>query len=182
MQNIQKRNKLLFYKIIMLISMAVSVAFGVDACKRKTEETALSFETIEKAEWGIAELNKSHEPGMVIIARTDEINSLDGMASDESIKQLEALDYDQYFALAAFQGLKASTGYEIQANRIDRAGNTVNIYAQLVEPPSDITVGSLVTSPYILVKVKKTGNWGQDITFNLFSGKKLVASLSHMIP
>jgi hypothetical protein len=182
MQNDQKQNRPLFFNIVMIVCMAFSVAFGLSACKPKSQETALSFETIEKAEWGIAKLNESREPGMIIIARIDEINSLDGMTSGDSIKQLEALDYDQYFALAAFQGRKPGTAYDITVNRIDRIGNTVNIYAEFHEPKPNEASGALETSPYHLVKVQKNDSWNQGITFNLFSGQTLVASLTHTIP
>ena len=101
MQNNQKRNKLLYYKIIMLVSMAFSMAFGLGACKPKPEEIALPFETIEQQDLGsgTGKLYEPREPGMVIISRINEINTLDGMVSDESINQLQTLDYGQYFAL-----------------------------------------------------------------------------------
>ena len=188
MQNNQKRKKFLFYNSIMLVSLAFSLAFGLNACKPKSEpkseEIALPFETIEQdvyaGDTGI--LYDSHEPGMVIISRLEEIDNLDGMVNKAGLRQLQALDYSQYFSLAAFQGKKGSTGYDIQVNHIGRIGNTVNVYAQLHEPPPDKPVGAMETSPYHLVKVQKTGSWGQDITFNLFSGETLVASLSHTIP
>jgi hypothetical protein len=119
---------------------------------------------------------------MIIISRADEISSLDGTVTDGGIQQLEALNYERYFALAVFQGYKHSTGYGIQVKHIGRIGNTVNVDAQLVEPPPNIAVGAMDTSPYHVVKVLQTGGWDQDITFNLISGKKLVASVAHMIP
>jgi hypothetical protein len=180
MKNNRQRNGLLSYDILMLVCLA----FELTACKPKSGETALSFETIEQDVYAVdtGKLYDSHEPGMVIISRVEEIDNLDGMVSKAGLKQLQALDYNQYFTLAVFQGKKGSIGYDIQVNRIKRSGNTVNVYAQLNEPPPDIAVGATETSPYHVVKVLKAGSWGQDITFNLFSGDKLVASLVHMIP
>jgi hypothetical protein len=184
MQIDQKRNSTLFNKVIILVIMAFSVNFGLSACKPKAQVTALSFETIEQAEWaiGTGKLYEAYEPGMVIISRMDEITNMNGLVTDASIKQLEALDYDQYFALAAFQGWKPGTNYGIRVSRIGRSGNTVNVYAQLHDPKPDEPSGAMVTSPHHLLKVKKTGSWDQNITFNLFSGQKLVASLTHTIP
>jgi len=182
MQNNQKRNELLPYSIIVLACIAL-IAFGAAACQPKPGETALPFETIAQEEWGKA--NKPYEPrepGMVIISRAGEIINLDGMVSDESVRQLQTLDYGQYFAITVFQGRKGSTGYDIQVNRIGRSENIVNVYAQLDNPPPDIEAGAMETSPYHLVKVQKTGSWGQEITFNLFAGETLVASLVHTIP
>jgi hypothetical protein len=204
MQNNQKRNKLLFYNIIMVASMAFSLIFGLGACNPKMQETALPstiadgtalpsttvdgnalpFETIEQDAYAVDTgiLYDYHEPGMVIISRVEELDNLDGLVSTAGFRQLQALDYSQYFALAAFQGRKGSIGYDIQVNRISRLGNTVNVYAQLNAPPPDTAVGATVTSPYHVIKVQKSGSWNQDITFNLFSGNKLVASLTHTIP
>ena len=142
MQNNQKRNELLPYNIIVIFFLAFSAAFGLNACKPKPQEVTLPFETIEQNEWPPTGKNyESIEPGMIIISRVDEINSLDGMVTDDSIKQLEALNYDQYFALTVFQGYKHSTGYDIQVKYIGRIGKTVNVYAQLVEPPPNIGSG-----------------------------------------
>ena len=183
MQNKQKRNKLLFYNILMIVCLAFSMAFGLTACKLKTGETALSFETIEQRDYsGTGITYESTEPGIVIIFRIEDIDSLKGLVTDDSINQLQNLDYNQYFALAAFQGRKDSTDYSIEVNHVGRIGNSVNVYAQLHEPSPDIAVLAMETSPYHLVKIQKTGSWGQDITFNLFSGDKLVASLAYTIP
>jgi hypothetical protein len=186
MRDNQKRNRLLAYNIIIIVSIAFSVAFGLGACKPKTEETTLSFETIEQDVYavgpGTLTTYEPREPGMVVISRVGEMDNLDGLVSEEGMRQLQALDYSQYFALAAFQGQKGSIGYDIQVNRIGRLGDTVNVYAQLNEPSPDIAVGAMNTSPYHVVKVQKSGSWNQNITFNLFSGDKLVASLTHSIP
>ncbi len=144
----------------------------------------LSFETIEQdiycPESGV--LNESHEPGLIIVSQAEERDRLVNLINSGSMWQLRRLDYGQYFALAAFQGRKGSIGYEIQIDQISREGNTVNVYARLNEPEPNTNVGATVTSPYHVVKVQKTGEWDQEITFNLFSGNTLVASLVQAMP
>lgn len=159
------------------------IAFGLGACKTKPEETDLPFETFEQKEWaGTDKPYESREPGLIVISRLEEVDSLKGLVNDEAKSKLQALDYSRYFAVLVLQGWKPTTGYKANVKRITRIENTVNIYAQFLEPKPDEEKAPEVTSPYHLVQVQKSGKWGQDITFNLFAGETLVISLSHAIP
>lgn len=183
MQNKQKRKNLSFYNIILLVSTAFSVTFGLGACNPKPEEIALPFETFEQKEWaGTDKPYESREPNLIIVSRLEEVDNLNGLITDEAKAKLQAVDYSSYFALLVLQGWKPTTGYKASINRITRIENTVNIYAEFLEPEPDKAVSPAVTSPYQLVKVQKAGSWGQDVTFNLIVGEKSLVSLSHVIP
>ncbi len=178
---VEKRRWLL--GIFVLTGVILGMASGLGACKPKPTEVTLPFETIEQKEWaGTDKPYESREPTLIIVSRLEEVDNLNGLISDEAMIKLQALDYDEYFALVAFQGWKPSTGYSIQVNRISRLGNTVNIYTQLHEPTPDEAKADEVTSPYHLVQVQKSGSWGQVITFNLIGGETSIVSLFHTIP
>jgi hypothetical protein len=134
MQNDQEQNRSLRFNIVMLASLAFILIFGLVACNPATTPTftptkqatplptitmdgnALPFETIEQDVYAVdtGKLYESREPGIIIISHVEKIDNLVGLVSLEGIMQLRALDYSQYFALAAFQGRKGSLGYYIQ--------------------------------------------------------------------
>lgn len=183
MQNNQKGNNLSFYNIIMLVSMAFSVTFGLGACNPKPKEVTLPFETIEQTDWaGTEKPYESREPSMIIVSLPEEVDNLSGFISEESKAKLQALDYSSHFAILVLQGWKPTTGYKVNVVRVSRLKDIVNVYADFVEPKPNEEKGNLVTSPYHLIQIPKTERWGQDITFTLVVSETTVISLSHNIP
>jgi hypothetical protein len=178
---VENQNRLL--GIFVLAGVILGMAFGLGTCNTKPEETDLPFETIGQKEWvGTGKPYESREPNLIIISRLEEVDHLNGWITDEAKNKLLAVDYSGYFALLVLRGQEPTTGYKININHIARIENIVNIYAEFLEPEPDKATAQVITSPYHLVKVQKTGSWGQDITFNLFAGERLVISLSRAIP
>jgi hypothetical protein len=63
-----------------------------------------------------------------------------------------------------------------------QAGKTVNIYAQFDEPKPEEERTLIVTSPYHLIKIQKSGKWDQEFLFQVIVGDTIVAALNHFIP
>ena len=73
------------------------------------QEEELPFETIEQTDY--SPKYEDREPGLVIIASTDEANQLDGWVSPDALEQLREMGYGNYFAVVAFLGWQP-TGHE----------------------------------------------------------------------
>lgn len=150
---------------------------------RQSQETNLPFETIEqklKADMGPP--YEAREPGLMVIARPEEVANLDDWVTEDAKTQLQMLDYDAYFALIVFQGWKPTYGYDIQIERLARLEDKVTIFVQLKEPRPDEVKLDTVTSPYHLVQVRKMDTWARDVTFNMVADGAIIVSVSHNIP
>ncbi len=120
--------------------------------------------------------------GLIVIARPEDVAELGNKIRVETKAELEVINYSSNFALVVFQGWKPSTGYMVTIDRITRNQETVNVYVLIREPALHEKVNETVISPYHLVKVQKSGEWGGNFTFNLIESKAVVASISHYIP
>jgi hypothetical protein len=159
---------------------AFILLFLVTAC---TQNQKLTFGTIEQQDLaGTGEYFETEGTGMLVISRPEEVAELNNKIRTDTKAKLEALDYSTYFALAVFQGQKPSTGYMVTVDRIIRQKDKVNVYIAIREPAPHEGVNESVTSPYHLVKVQKSGEWGQNFTFDLIEGKTVIESLFHYIP
>jgi hypothetical protein len=183
------KTKLRFYPALMAICLTFCLVPGLAACQAIStgtptpQGTVLFFETIEQQDYsGTGIMYESKNPGIIIVSGTGDANNLMGLISENSLKQLQTLDYQGYFVIATFQGWKPETGYGIQIDKVVRSGNTVNILVTLDEPKPPQHPGEIVSSPYHLVRIQKTGNWGQEITFNLMADDQLLTSAVHGIP
>lgn len=189
MNHSRASHKPLFYIKFIAICLSFCLAPGLAACQAIStgtptpQGTVLSFETIEQKDYsGTGIMYESKNPGIIIVSGTGDANNLMGLISENSLKQLQTLDYQGYFVIATFQGWKPETGYGIQVDKVVRSENTVNILVTLNEPKPPRHPGEIVSSPYHLLRIQKTGNWGQEITFNLLADGLLVTSAVHMIP
>ena len=168
-------------KMNWLLALILTLSLGLSACK--PQETDLPFEILEQEEINLAgQAYETREPGLIIVAQPDEVTELDDWVTEASKEQLRVIDYNAYFALAVFQGVKPTDGYGVQIERIVRKGNEVTIYAQFQEPSPDREKNDIVTSPYCLVKVQKIGAWEQNIMFNVIVDDSVVIYASHNIP
>ena len=127
-------------------------------------ETELPFETIERSDYGDYSIR---EPRVVLVTSQDDIDRLEGLLSQAALEQLAELDFEQYFAIVAFRGTQATSGYDTIIERITRQGDKIVVYVQFWEPSPDYVVLDVVTSPYHLVKVRRDDDVSQktELTF-----------------
>ncbi len=153
------------------------------APSRQSQETDLPFETVEqKLKADLGPPYEGREPGLMVIARPEEVANLDDWVTEDAKTQLQMLDYDAHFALAVFQGWKPTDGYSIQVERITRQGDKVTVYVRLQEPQPDREKRDIETSPYHLVQMQKVGAWAGDVTFNVVADGAVITSVTHDIP
>lgn len=150
---------------------------GLNACK--PQEVELPFETIEQQSTaGTGIVYQPKEPGLIVITDPRDVDQLDGLVSSDALMQLGEVNYETHFAVIVFLGWQP-TGHEgINIERLVRTDNSVSIFAQIGRQ-----LGSdVVTSPYHLIKVAKTGHWDTTITFNLIASGTTIATKSQRVP
>jgi hypothetical protein len=178
-----------FLLSIIIAYIAFSVFLLLTACGRgeieptptptiqALNETPLTFETLEQKDWaGTGQGYEAVEPGLMIISGETDIDKLDELVTNEAKSKLRNLDYENSFALIVFLGERGRGGYDIQIERLARSGKTINIYVQFHEPEPDKGYVDMMTSPYHLVQVQKSGAWDQEFLFQLIVDNTIVAS------
>jgi hypothetical protein len=122
----------------------------------------LAFETIERADVpGTGGEYQGEDPRMIIINSAEQIDALGETISLSAQDELRKLDFNQYFAIAVFQGLKGSNMYGVDIQRVTRNGKTITISAHFTERDPERTAADVNTSPYHIVKVQKDGLQGE---------------------
>jgi hypothetical protein len=170
-----------FTRLLLLCALSTLIGLSLAACNQ--QEIDLVFTTIEQRDIsGTGKVYEGKQPGLTIVAKSDEASNLDGLITAEAQTKLQSLGYSKYFAVAAFQGWQSTTQYGVQIERVTRSGNTVTIYAKFRVPRPEDEKGAAETSPYHLISVQKSGTWGEKITFKLIVADATVASISHDIP
>jgi hypothetical protein len=119
-------------------------------------------------------------PNIFVIAQKGDEMNLMRYFSQSYQDQLNSMDYSRYLVLAVFLGEKDSGGYGIEVQRIIRKGDTVSVQADFIVPQPDTQRPAVITSPFELVRIRKTGSFGKEIEFQLI-GRTLI-SRQYFIP
>ncbi len=151
--------------LIIAICLIFGLSVGLVACQAIStgtptpEGSALSFETLEQEQYsGTGTVYELKNPGIIIVSSKDDLGSLKGLITDYNYVYLQTLNYDQFFVIGVFQGWKDYySEHNIQVDRVYRSGTIVNVLVTIPELGPNEHPGQMVTSPYHIVEVEKTG-------------------------
>ncbi len=137
----------------------------------------LKFETIDQGEILDGYIG-SKQPNVLILSQNGSINNpgKDVQFPNELAEKLRSVDYDKFFVIILFRGDTPGFNekYTIDALSIIRSRNRVIIKTSLGNPSDETIIGLLHSYPYRIIKVSKSGQWNQEITFILdVDGKEM---------
>jgi hypothetical protein len=149
---------------------------------RSVPGTALPFVTLDRREsTGTGEGYSDRYPALVVITSGEEAGRLDTLVGPGGERALEVLDYTEYVAIAVFQGGKSTLGYGVEIKHITREDDNVWVQAYFTEPEPDDPLPDMVSSPYHLVRVRKSDGWlGPATAFRLVVDGNVVATASEV--
>jgi len=73
-----------------------------------------------------------------------------------SIYGIPTPDFENYLAIAVFQGARPTPGYRIHVENITRSHSTITVMVNMSEHLSGYSCAEMVTYPYCVIAVKKT--------------------------
>jgi len=168
--------KLLWVVLVTAMVLTLPLLY-LAACQPRENE--LSFEAVERRDWpGSGREWEAREPGLMVIATSEDLAQIDDLFTEDAQAQLCEVDFNVYFAVAAFLGWQGSGHEGIWIEQVARRGEGVAVHVRVGKPGWT----SEVTSPYHLVKVRKEGDWNRNIRFTLYLDGTAATSLSHFIP
>jgi hypothetical protein len=151
---------------LMLLTMALTLPLLYLACQPR--ESELPFETIERRDTaGTGEIWEAREPGLMIMATSEDLVQIDSLFTRDVQAQLREVDFNACFAVTVFLGWQGSGHEGIDIERVVRRGDEVSVYVQVGGPRGT----DEVTSPYHLVKVRKVGKLGPNVSFRAVYGR-----------
>jgi hypothetical protein len=149
--------------------------------REKQGEFEVSFETIEMAEIpGTGFEYPGREPALVIITSRDDIPLLGKNVSKHSQSFLNPIDFSGHFVLTVFQGIKGTNLYGVEIQHIFQKGNVITIYAHFTERDPSVGAGTIMTSPYHIVKVSRQGLVGPMEFVLLADGEEIIRQTHYM--
>lgn len=163
----------------------ISVIFLIVSCARQEEppqQVHLAWEKITDQVSGKSDYSYEDVPRLKVITSPSNVQSLSGQVYPEVLEQVQSVDFSKFFVIAVFQGQQDTTGYFVEVTNVELREGTVFVYANFNEPSPGDVVGETLTSPYYILKVRKTEGVTGSLTFVLIANGEEVIRQTYVIP
>lgn len=121
-------------------------------------------------------------PKIETITRAPEAAILEGDVYPSILSEVANIDFSGYFVIVVFQGRQGAAGYSVQVKEVKQQGDSITVYAEFLTPDPKNLVAPVITSPYYVLKVKKTPDLKGDFTFILVASGKEVMRQQRSLP
>jgi hypothetical protein len=173
--------------VLLLVGpVAIAAATTVSGCQEQ-RVIGVPFETIEgENAAGTGEYYEAKEPKLLIITEAADIDLIGNTVSRNAQAQLRNLDFDQYFAIAVFQGWEPywPDPSSIEVQRISKRGITITIHIHIdaLSRSGEVELRAMVASPYHLVQIRKGEDMQGEFQFILDVDGAMVSQQTHRLP
>jgi hypothetical protein len=141
--------------------------------------TPIPFKMVERSEFGAYPIR---EPALVVISSPGGVNPVRDYIRAETLAWLRRVEYDDFVAIAAFQGHQPTDKYAITIQRVSQRAETVFVEADFTVPDPERAAADIETSPYHIVLVRRDDLGDQARHFHLVAGGIVVATASEVVP
>jgi hypothetical protein len=167
--------------IALAALLLVAVGAILPACQ--PQETELPFETIEQKDFsGTGAYYENQEPALIVIAAPQEAELVLNFITPDAAERLNRINYDSYFIIAIFQGMKPSGGYGVNITRISSRNHQITVEVNFQKPVPGFERTNVITSPYQLVQVEKPAGLEGRQTFVLRGNGNTAATIEAVLP
>ena len=150
----------IFAILIALIAVAACQLTIIPPATTPTSITGtwieIPFENVALNEWGVND-KMGQEPQLFVLMTAKDIVKVQPFISNKALKALQQIPWNEYAVIAVFRGVQGCSLYGIGIERLIVERDTLVVNAQFWKPPPNFLCQTVLTSPYHLVKVHKSG-------------------------
>jgi len=96
------------------------------------------------------------EPTLLVMGDAASVDQISSMVDNPAVvDQIKTVDFTKAYIVAVFAGPVESGGYSIDVQTISQQGAGVNLQVQVVAPPADRMVPTVISYPYHIVTVDR---------------------------
>ncbi len=172
-------------KLMRILPMFGLIGLLVAGCGPKEEH--LEWEKMAQYEGADTGPSSDEQPRLSVVAASEQISELKPFVYSTVLQEVSQTDFSDYFVLAVFQGYHGVADYSVEVEDVKRNRDEIIVYAMFLTPPTPapgevVGVKPMTTSPYYVLKVKKTPDLHGEFIFVLIADGKEIMRQSQTIP
>lgn len=182
-EGVRAMNRLIVLVLLATLAAAVLLAGGCGPTPTPTlPGESLEWERISQQNGGVSGYQYQGTPKVEIITDAQEAAILDGQVYPGTLSKITDADFSAYFVIAIFQGYKGCANYSVEGTDVRREGNVITVYAKFLTPDPKDVQQPITTSPYCVLRIKKTPTLSGDFVFALVANNEEIMRQPHTIP
>jgi hypothetical protein len=165
-----------------LLALAILVVFImlIGSCSQREQQ--LQWEKLAQYEQGDTAPSPDEQPRLTVVTTPEQVSELQGYVYSTVLQQVSETDFSTYLILAVFHGYRGASNYSIEVEEIGQKDRTIIVYAKFLDPdPKEPTV-EITSSPYYVLRVKKSTDLHGEFTFVLMADDKEIERETVIIP
>jgi hypothetical protein len=126
-------------------------------------------------------------PTMKIAVTLEQVSEFEELLLSPHLESVQNTNFRTDLVVAVFQGKKMTTRYSVKVIDVRLYDDIITVYAEFLTPPTPapgeiVGVGPAVTSPYYVLRVRKTSDLEGNFIFVLVADGKEIMRQKHFIP
>jgi len=164
-------------RITVLLAMLTLIGLLMSGCGPQGEQ--LEWERIVQDDPGN---QYSGGPKLAIVTNREEVSILENEIIPRDIVQVLDCDFSEYVVLVIFQGYQGHADHSIEVTGVTQDDNVIAVDAKFLEPEPGEVLKPAESSPYYVLKIKKTPDLRGEFTFVLIANSEEIMRQSLIIP
>lgn len=148
-----------FPPLIVLLSLSFLLGCSPDNSFAGNQEIHVEFEVLKQDIYGVIDSVNYSLAEIIIVDNASKVSSEHLPLKNNKLDFLNTIDYDQHLVLFISQGVKGSSGYEVQVEKIIQGNNIFYIHANFVAPQPEQAILHMMTRPHQFVSIQKPPSW-----------------------
>ena len=143
------------------------------------QEEQLKWERIVQDDLGN---QYSGGPKLAVVTSQEEVSILENEIIPRDIVQVLDCDFSGYVVLVIFQGYQGHADHSIEVTGVTKDEDVITVDAKFLEPEPGEVLKPAESSPYYVLKIKKTPDLRGELTFVLVADGEEIMHQSRAIP
>ena len=164
-------------KMMRVLPMLSLIGLMMAGCGQQEEQ--LEWERIVQDDVGN---QYSGGPKLAIVTDREEVSILENEITPRDIAQVLDCDFSEYVVLVIFQGYQGYADHSIEVTGVIQDDDVITVDIKFLEPEPGEVLKTAESSPYCVLKIKKTPDLRGELIFVLIADGEEIMRQSRAIP
>jgi hypothetical protein len=146
------------------------------------QERPLEWERVAQYDGGDTAPSPNEQPRLTVVAAPEQVPELEPYIYSFVLDQVSETDFSQFLVLAVFQGYHGVVNYSVEVEDVTRNENVITVDARFLEPAPGEALENIESSPYYVLRIKKTPDLRGEFIFVLIADGVEITRQSQVIP
>ena len=167
-------------KLMRVLPMLSLIGLMMAGCG--PQEERLEWQKIAQYDGGDIAPSPDERPRMTVVTTPEQVAELEPYVYSFVLHEISQIDFSEFLVVAVFQGYHGVLDYSVEVEDLRRNENVITVDARFLSPDPGEVLRPITSSPYLVLKIKKTPDLRGEFTFVLVADGEEIVRQSRVVP